>query len=46
MATAWGATLSKAQGRQRNVVLVVADDMGLQVGCYGDPVIRTPNLDE
>lgn len=45
MATAWGATLSRAQGRQRNVVLVVADDMGLQVGCYGDPVIRTPNLD-
>lgn len=29
----------------RNVVVVVADDMGLQAGCYGDPVAKTPNLD-
>lgn len=29
----------------RNVVLVVADDMGFQAGCYGDTVARTPNLD-
>src|SRR2546422_2377077 len=30
---------------QRNVVLFVADDHGLQVGCYGNRVIQTPNLD-
>jgi N-sulfoglucosamine sulfohydrolase len=29
----------------RNVVLLVADDLGLQLGCYGDPVVKTPNLD-
>src|SRR6478672_9023912 len=29
----------------RNVVLLVADDLGLQLGCYGDTTTRTPNLD-
>jgi N-sulfoglucosamine sulfohydrolase len=30
---------------KRNVIMIVADDLGLQLGCYGDKVIRTPNLD-
>jgi N-sulfoglucosamine sulfohydrolase len=29
----------------RNVVLLIADDLGLQLGCYGDPVAKTPHLD-
>ncbi|HSW44957.1 MAG TPA: sulfatase-like hydrolase/transferase, partial [Phycisphaerae bacterium] len=29
----------------RNVVLIIGDDHGLQVGCYGDKVIQTPGLD-
>ncbi|MDY3559714.1 sulfatase [Gemmata sp. JC673] len=29
----------------KNVVLLVADDLGFQVGCYGDPVAKTPNID-
>lgn len=32
-------------GRQPNVVLIVADDLGLQLGCYGDTVARTPHID-
>lgn len=28
-----------------NVLWIVADDMGFEVGAYGDPVARTPNLD-
>ncbi|MDG2391632.1 MAG: sulfatase [Planctomycetaceae bacterium] len=30
----------------RNVVLIVADDMGFQIGCYGNKVIQTPNMDK
>ena len=28
-----------------NVLLITADDLGLQLGSYGDEVIETPNLD-
>jgi N-sulfoglucosamine sulfohydrolase len=30
---------------QQNVILLIADDMGLTLGCYGDKVAKTPNLD-
>lgn len=30
----------------RNVVLMIGDDHGLQVGCYGDKVVRTPAMDK
>jgi N-sulfoglucosamine sulfohydrolase len=29
----------------RNVLFLVADDLGLHTGAYGDPVARTPHLD-
>ncbi len=28
-----------------NILLITADDLGLQLGCYGDSVARTPHLD-
>lgn len=31
---------------QRNIVLLVSDDHGPDLGVYGNPVIRTPNLDQ
>src|SRR5215475_1360076 len=34
-----------AQTKAKNVVLIIADDLGMQVGCYGDKGIKTPNLD-
>lgn len=30
---------------RKNVVLLIADDLGLQLGCYGDKKAKTPNLD-
>lgn len=29
----------------KNVILLIADDLGLEVGCYGDKVAHTPNID-
>ncbi len=40
-----GAETKPATIPARNVVLVVADDLGMQLGCYGDALARTPNLD-
>ena len=28
-----------------NVLLITADDLGIQLSCYGDPIARTPNID-
>lgn len=38
------ATSDRPAG-QRNVLLLISDDHGLQAGCYGNSVIKTPNLD-
>jgi N-sulfoglucosamine sulfohydrolase len=34
-----------AAAAPRNVVLIVTDDQGLIAGCYGNAVIKTPNID-
>ena len=37
---------SAADPPRRNILLLVADDLGLQVGCFGDKVAKTPNIDK
>jgi len=37
---------SAALSNTRNVLLVIADDQGLDLGVYGNRVLRTPNLDQ
>jgi N-sulfoglucosamine sulfohydrolase len=32
--------------RPKNVLVLIADDMGMTLGCYGDKIAQTPNLDK
>lgn len=36
---------SAASPRPRNVLLLIADDLGRDLHCYGNSVIQTPNID-
>src|SRR5215211_1568751 len=36
---------ARLEAAPKNVLLLVADDLGLEVGCYGDKVAKTPNID-
>ncbi|HEY7640534.1 MAG TPA: sulfatase [Steroidobacteraceae bacterium] len=36
---------STALAESRNVLLIIADDQGRDLGVYGNPVLQTPNLD-
>jgi N-sulfoglucosamine sulfohydrolase len=39
-------TLISVTGAERlNVLLITADDLGMQLSCYGDPIAKTPHLD-
>ena len=29
-----------------NILLITADDLGIQLSCYGDPIAKTPYIDE
>ncbi len=29
----------------KNVIFLIADDLGMEVGCYGDKAAKTPNID-
>jgi arylsulfatase A-like enzyme len=45
--TAAAALRAQSSGRRPNVVVIVADDMGIgDLGCYGAAEARTPNLDK
>ncbi len=37
--------MSAASDSQPNVLLLIGEDTGLHLGCYGDPDARTPTLD-
>lgn len=39
-----GAVMAEP-GTRPNVLFVISDDLDCRIGCYGDPVAKTPNLD-
>ena len=40
------ASATLLQAAAPNILLIVSEDNGPELGCYGDPYARTPNLDQ
>lgn len=40
-----GIPAASAITEQPNVLLMIADDLNTSLGCYGHPIVKTPNID-
>lgn len=47
LSTAANASAQRARGRNLpNILYVILEDTGPNFGCYGEPLVRTPHIDE
>jgi N-sulfoglucosamine sulfohydrolase len=37
---------AQTKPKQPNIIWIMTEDMSLEMGCYGDPTVKTPNLDK
>jgi arylsulfatase A-like enzyme len=40
------AELSPVKGRRKNVLFLAVDDLRPELGCYGHPMVKSPNIDK
>ncbi|MBZ0254731.1 sulfatase-like hydrolase/transferase, partial [bacterium] len=45
VASAFPALISSAQNQKPNVIWITAEDVCPDLGCYGNPLVHTPNID-